>query len=187
MTNYYKHPTSVIDKNVVIGDNTKIWHFCHITSGAQIGENCTIGQNVFIGGKAKIGKNVKIQNNVSIFDSVEIEDDVFCGPSCVFTNVINPRAFINRKSEFLKTIVRKGATIGANSTVICGNEIGKFSFIGAGSVVTKNIRPHSLVYGNPAIFRGWVSHSGEILNSNLEAIKEKKKYKIVDGKLILIK
>ena len=112
MTNYYKHPTSVIDKNVMIGDNTKIWHFCHITSGAQIGENCTIGQNVFISGKAKVGKNVKIQNNVSIFDSVEIEDDVFCGPSCVFTNLINPRAFINRKSEFLRTIVRKEPQLG---------------------------------------------------------------------------
>mgnify|MGYP001416230433 CR=1 FL=1 len=169
MTNYYKHPTSVIDKNVVIGDNTKIWHFCHITSGAQIGENCTIGQNVFIGGKAKIGKNVKIQNNVSIFDSVEIEDDVFCGPSCVFTNVINPRAFINRKSEFLKTIVRKGATIGANSTVICGNEIGKFSFIGAGSVVPAlETKANSLYAGNPARFKKYIHEN--ILIDNCEIL-----------------
>ncbi len=187
MIDYFAHPTSVIDNEVLIGKNTKIWHFSHITTGAQVGDNCTIGQNVFIGGKAKIGKNVKIQNNVSIFDSVEIEDDVFCGPSCVFTNVMNPRSFVDRKSEFLRTVVRKGATIGANSTIICGNEIGEFSLIGAGSVVTKNIKPHSLVYGNPAIFKGWVSHSGEILNNKLVAVKEKKKYKIVNGQLVLIK
>lgn len=150
MKNYFVHETSIVDEKVKIGKNTKIWHFCHISSRAKIGKNCKIGQNVFVGEGVRIGNNVKIQNNVSVYSGVKIEDDVFIGPSVVFTNVLMPRAYINKKKKYDQTVVQKGATIGANSTIICGNIIGKFAFVGAGSVVTKNVLNNYLVYGNPA-------------------------------------
>jgi len=160
---YFIHPTAVVDEPMEIGEGTKIWHFTHIMSGARIGENCIIGQNVFIGSGALLGNNIKVQNNVSIYDGVIVEDDVFCGPSMVFTNVFNPRSFISRKKEFRKTLVRKGATIGANVTIVCGNTIGQFAFIGAGSVVTKDVPDYALVYGNPGKVKGWVCQcAGEI-------------------------
>ncbi len=153
---YFVHPTAVVDEPVEIGEGTQIWHFSHIMSGAKIGKNCIIGQNVFIGLGVILGNNIKIQNNVSIYDSVVLEDDVFCGPSMVFTNVFNPRSFISRKKEFRKTLVKKGATIGANATIVCGNTIGQYAFIGAGSVVTKDVPDYALVYGNPVKVKGWI-------------------------------
>ena len=158
--NYYVHPSSVIDEPVTIGKDTKIWHFCHVMSGAQIGEKCSLGQNVFVGSKVKIGNNVKIQNNVSIYDNVYLEDDVFCGPSMVFTNVINPRSHIIRKHEYRDTYVRRGASIGANATVVCGVTLGKFCFIGAGAVVNRDVKPYALVAGVPARIMGWMCHCG---------------------------
>ena len=158
------HSTAIIDKGAKIGTNTRVWHWTHICSGALIGSNCSLGQNVFIGNKVRIGDNTKIQNNVSIFDNVILEKNVFCGPSMVFTNVYNPRALISRKSEFLDTRVGKGATLGANSTIVCGIKIGKFSFIGAGAVVKKDVKPYALMVGVPAKQIGWMSEYGEKLN-----------------------
>lgn len=158
---YFVHPTALVDEGTEIGQGTKIWHFAHIMSGARIGENCIIGQNVFIGSGAILGNNIKVQNNVSIFDGVILEDDVFCGPSMVFTNVFNPRSFISRKKEFRKTLVKTGATIGANVTIVCGNTIGLYAFIGAGSVVTKDVPDYALVYGNPGKVKGWVCQCAE--------------------------
>jgi len=158
---YFVHSTVVVDEPVEIGEGTQIWHFSHIMSGAKIGKNCIIGQNVFIGSGAILGNDIKIQNNVSIYDRVVLEDDVFCGPSMVFTNVFNPRSFISRKKEFRETLVRKGATIGANATIICGNRIGQYAFIGAGSVVTKDVPDYALVYGNPGRVNGWVCQCAE--------------------------
>ncbi len=158
---YFVHPTAVVDDPMEIGAGTKIWHFTHIMAGAKIGKECIIGQNVFIGSRAVLGNNIKVQNNVSIFDGVVLEDDVFCGPSMVFTNVFNPRSFISRKKEFRKTLVRKGATIGANVTIVCGNTIGQYAFIGAGSVVTKDIPSYALVYGNPGKVKGWICQCAE--------------------------
>jgi len=158
---YFIHPTAVVDEGAEIGEGTKIWHFTHIMSGARIGENCIIGQNVFIGSGVILGHNIKVQNNVSIYDGVILEDDIFCGPSMVFTNVFNPRSFISRKKEFRKTLVRKGASIGANVTVICGNTIGQYAFIGAGAVVTKDVPDYALVYGNPGRVMGWVCQCAE--------------------------
>jgi UDP-2-acetamido-3-amino-2,3-dideoxy-glucuronate N-acetyltransferase len=163
-TNFFAHKTAVIDKDSHIGKDTKIWHFSHIMQNCIIAENCNIGQNVVISPYVILGKNVKVQNNVSIYTGVICEDDVFLGPSMVFTNVINPRSAINRKEQFLKTIVKKGATIGANATIVCGNNIGKFAFIGAGSVVTKEIPDFALVVGNPSRQIGWVSEYGHRLN-----------------------
>ena len=160
---YFKHESSYVDEGAEIGEGTKIWHFCHIMSGAKIGSNCSLGQNVNVAGKAVIGNGVKIQNNVSIYDRVEIEDDVFCGPSMVFTNVINPRAFVERKTEYKKTVLKKGCSIGANATVVCGVTIGEYALVGAGSVVTKDVPPYSLVYGNPARVHGKVDKEGNIL------------------------
>ena len=159
---YFVHESSYVDDGAEIGEGTKIWHFSHIMSGARIGKNCSLGQNVNVGARAVIGDRVKLQNNVSVYDDITIEDDVFCGPSCVFTNVINPRAFIERKQEYKKTVVQKGATIGANATIICGVTIGKYAFIGAGSVVTKDVPSYALVYGNPARVRGKVDKDGNI-------------------------
>jgi UDP-2-acetamido-3-amino-2,3-dideoxy-glucuronate N-acetyltransferase len=158
---YFVHPTSVVDEPTEIGEGTQIWHFSHIMSGAKIGKNCIIGQNAFIGSGAILGNNIKLQNNVSIYKAVILEDDVFCGPSMVFTNVFNPRSFISRKKEFRKTLVKKGATIGANATIVCGNTIGQYAFIGAGSVVTKDVPDYALVYGNPGRVRGWACQCGE--------------------------
>ncbi|MBD3750453.1 MAG: N-acetyltransferase [Sphingobacteriales bacterium] len=156
------HDTAVVDAQVSIGVGSKIWHFCHISEGATIGENCVLGQNVFIGKKVHIGNGVKIQNNVSIFEGVIIENEVFIGPSVVFTNILTPRAFINRKNTFLPTKVAQGASIGANSTIICGHHIGAYAMIGAGSVLTKNVGDYELWYGNPAQKKGLVNKEGEI-------------------------
>ena len=159
--NYFVHPTAIVDEPVDIGEGTKIWHFTHIMAGAKIGEHCIISQNVFISKAAILGNNIKVQNNVSIFDGVILEDDVFCGPCMVFTNVLNPRSFISRRKEFRTTLVRKGATIGANATIICGNTIGHYAFIGAGSVVTRDVPDYALVYGNPGKVKGWVCRCAE--------------------------
>ena len=158
--NYYAHPTAVIDEGCVIGDGTKIWHFCHIMPGCEIGENCNIGQNVVVSPKVKLGKNVRVQNNVSIYEGVICEDDVFLGPSMVFTNVINPRSAVSRKHEYLPTLVKRGASIGANATIVCGNEIGEYAFIGAGAVVTKPVPAYALIIGNPGRQTGWMSEYG---------------------------
>ena len=159
---YYAHPSAIIDPGAKIGKGTKIWHFCHIGPEAVIGERCSLGQNVYVG-KAKIGNGVKIQNNVSVYDEVEIEDDVFCGPSMVFTNVYNPRAAIPRKDEYRKTLVKKGVTIGANATIICGFTLGEYSFIGAGAVVNRDVKPYALMLGVPARQAGWMSRLGETI------------------------
>ena len=168
--NYFCHETAVIDDGCKIGRDTKIWHFSHLMTNCEIGERCNIGQNVVVSPNVILGNNVKIQNNVSIYEGVICEDDVFLGPSMVFTNVINPRSAVNRKNQFLKTIVRKGASIGANATIICGNNIGKFSFIGAGAVVTKEVLDYSLVVGNPSKHIGWVSEYGHRLKFNENGI-----------------
>jgi UDP-2-acetamido-3-amino-2,3-dideoxy-glucuronate N-acetyltransferase len=157
---YYVHPSAYVDQPCTIGDGTKIWHFCHIMPHAQIGRNCILGQNVFIASGVKIGDNVKIQNNVSVYAGVELEDDVFCGPSCVFTNVINPRAQIVRRDEYLPTLVRRGATIGANATIICDVTIGRYAFIGAGAVVRGDVPDYALMLGVPAKQHGWMSRHG---------------------------
>ncbi len=157
------HPSSFIDDNVKIGENTKIWHFCHILSGTDIGKNCSFGQNCVVGGNVKIGNGVKVQNNISIYEGVEVEDDVFLGPSMVFTNVVNPRSFIVRKEEFKKTLLKKGCSIGANATIICGCTIGRYALIGAGCVVNKDIKDFALVVGVPARQIGWVSKAGHRL------------------------
>lgn len=176
MTNYFKHDTAIIDDGATIGEKSRIWHWTHICKGAVIGDNCVLGQNVFVSAKVIIGNNVKIQNNVSVYDDVTLEDDVFCGPSMVFTNVNNPRANIERKDEYRKTLVKRGATLGANCTVICGNIIGEYAMIGAGAVVTKDVLPHALMVGVPAKQIGWVSHSGEILGDDLFCPREKRQY-----------
>jgi len=162
--NYFAHPTAVIDEGCEIGAGTKIWHFSHIMPNCRIGANCNIGQNVVVSPEVVLGKNVKIQNNVSIYTGVICEDDVFLGPSMVFTNVNNPRSAVNRKNEYAKTTVKKGASIGANATIVCGHDIGEYAFIGAGAVVTKNIPNYALVMGNPAKQTGWMSEYGHKLN-----------------------
>ncbi len=164
MANYYSHETAIIDEGCNIGEGVKIWHFSHVMPNCIIGDKCNIGQNVVISPDVVLGKNVKIQNNVSIYTGVVCEDDVFLGPSMVFTNVINPRSAVNRKNEYAKTIVKKGASIGANATIVCGHDIGEFAFIGAGAVVTKTIPAYALVVGNPAKQLGWVSEYGHRLN-----------------------
>jgi UDP-2-acetamido-3-amino-2,3-dideoxy-glucuronate N-acetyltransferase len=163
-TEYYAHETAVIDNNCSIGKNTKIWHFSHIMSNCSIGESCNIGQNVVVSPEVKLGRNVKVQNNVSIYTGVICQDDVFLGPSMVFTNVINPRSAVNRRGQYAITLVKKGASIGANATIICGNSIGEYALIGAGAVVTKPVKPYSLIVGNPAKQIGWVSEYGHRLN-----------------------
>ncbi len=162
------HPTAVIDKHVTIGEHSKVWHFCHIMSNVLIGKNCSFGQNVFIGEGVTIGNKVKVQNNVSLYSGLQIEDHVFIGPSAVFTNVKNPRSDINRQGEYLPTKIAKGATIGANATIICGNIIGRYAFIGAGTVVTKDIPDFALVVGNPAKQIGWMSKAGHQLKFNTQ-------------------
>lgn len=175
---YFVHESSYIDDGVEIGQKTSIWHFSHIITGSKIGERCNIGQNVVIGGNVTVGDGCKIQNNVSIYEGVELEDDVFCGPSMVFTNVFTPRSNVSRKNEYLPTPVRRGATIGANATIVCGNEIGEFSFIGAGSVVTKPVAPQALVVGNPAVQIGWMCKCGERLPSNNHCQRCGSSYKV---------
>ena len=163
---YFAHETAVIDEPCQIGKGTKIWHFSHIMANCSLGENCNVGQNVVISPDVHLGKNVKVQNNVSIYTGVNCEDDVFLGPSMVFTNVINPRSAVNRKNEYMKTTVRRGASIGANATIVCGNDIGEFSFIGAGAVVVKEVKPYALVVGNPSKQIGWISEFGHRLQFN---------------------
>jgi len=160
---YYAHPSAIIDEGCTIGAGSKIWHFTHVMPNCVIGENCNLGQNVVVSPEVVLGKNVKVQNNVSIYTGVECEDDVFLGPSCVFTNVINPRSAVARKNEYRKTVVRRGASIGANATIVCGYEIGEYAFIGAGAVVTKEVPAFALVMGNPARQTGWMSKYGHKL------------------------
>lgn len=157
---FFAHHSAVVDAGARVGEGTKIWHFCHVMSGAMIGKNCILGQNVFVGSGVKVGDGVKIQNNVSLYDGVEIENDVFLGPSCVFTNVINPRAWIDRKDAFAKTFVGRGVTIGANATIICGVRVGRFALIGAGAVVTSDVSPHALIIGVPGRRKGWACGCG---------------------------
>lgn len=177
------HASSYVDDNCVIGENTKIWHFSHVISGSTIGNNCSIGQNVVVGPNVSVGSNCKIQNNVSLYEGVTLEDDVFCGPSCVFTNVNTPRAFVNRKSEFGDILVKKGATIGANATIVTPCTLGEYCFIAAGAVVTKDVRPHALMAGVPARQIGWVSHVGEVLREDLTCPRTGDVYEIKDGDL----
>lgn len=157
---YFIHPTAIVDAGCQIGDGTRVWHFCHLMPNSVVGENCILGQNVFVADGVRLGDGVKVQNNVSIYNGVECEDEVFLGPSMVFTNVLNPRSFIERKTEFKKTLVRKGATIGANATVVCGHTIGRYALVGAGCVVTCDVPDYALVVGNPARINGWVSEYG---------------------------
>src|SRR5690349_1368310 len=182
---YSAHPSAVIDDGCVIGSGTKIWHFSHIMPSCTIGENCNIGQNVVISPEVVLGKNVKVQNNVSIYTGVTCEDDVFLGPSMVFTNVTNPRSAINRRSQYVKTLVKKGATIGANATIVCGNTIGSFAFIGAGAVVTKDVPDYALVMGNPARQTGWMSEYGHKLKFDQSGVavceESSEKYVLKDG------
>ena len=179
---YFAHETAVIDDNCNIGTGTKIWHFSHIMSNCTLGENCNIGQNVVVSPDVVLGKNVKVQNNVSIYTGVICEDDVFLGPSMVFTNVINPRSGVNRRGEYSKTIVKKGVSIGANATIVCGHDIGEYAFIGAGAVVTKTVKAYALVVGNPAKQVGWMSEYGHRLNFDNDGIaicpESKEKYKL---------
>jgi len=167
MPKYFAHPTAIIDDGAIIGEGTRIWHWCHIMDNVVIGKNCNIGENVFIENGVKLGNGIKVKNNVAIYTGVECEDDVFLGPNCVFTNVANPRSFIERKTEFKKTLIRRGATIGANATIICGNDIGEYAFIGAGSVVTKSVNPYTMVVGNPARLYAYVCKCGVKLDGNL--------------------
>lgn len=161
--NVYVHPTALVDEPCEIGEGTKIWHFSHVMKGAVIGKGCVLGQNVYVGSGGRLGDGVKVQNNVSIYDEVILEDQVFCGPSAVFTNVVNPRAFVERKSEYRRTLVRRGASIGANATVVCGVTLGEYSFVGAGAVVTRDVAPYALVTGVPARRRGWICRCGQPL------------------------
>jgi UDP-2-acetamido-3-amino-2,3-dideoxy-glucuronate N-acetyltransferase len=180
---FFAHPSAFIDSDVEIGAGTRIWHFSHLLSGSSIGRNCVIGQNVMIGPRVRVGNGCKIQNNVSVYEGVTLEDDVFCGPSAVFTNVITPRAFIEKKNEFLPTRVGCGATIGANATVICGRTIGRYAMIGAGAVVTRAVDPYALVVGSPARFCGWVGKGGERLDQKLICPRTGERYAMVNGRL----
>lgn len=187
---YYAHETAVIDEGATIGKGSKIWHFSHIMTGCEIGEYCNIGQNVVVSPGVKLGRNVKVQNNVSIYTGVICEDDVFLGPSMVFTNVINPRSNVNRRGQYVQTHVRRGATIGANATIVCGHEIGQFAFIGAGAVVTKEVLPYALVLGNPARQVGWMSEFGHRLHFDANGIAEcpesKEKYRLENNRVTKI-
>ena len=184
----FVHESSYIDDGVEIGTGTKIWHFSHVLENCALGENCTLGQNVVVGPNVTVGNNVKIQNNVSVFDGVTLEDGVFCGPSCVFTNVINPRSEIARRDEFRKTVVRKGASIGANATIVCGRDLGEYCFIAAGATVTKEVPAFALVAGTPARRIGWMSKAGERLGDDLICPNDGSKYKEVsENKLVEIK
>jgi len=188
---YFAHPTAFIDEGSSIGAGTKIWHFSHIMPNCTIGENCNIGQNVVISPEVVLGKNVKVQNNVSIYTGVQCEDDVFLGPSMVFTNVTNPRSAVNRKNQYAKTLVKKGASIGANATIVCGHDIGSYAFIGAGAVVTKSVPDYALVIGNPARQTGWMSEYGHKLDFNKEGIatclESGEKYQLKNSIVVKIK
>lgn len=170
--NYHVHESAIVDDGAQIGAGTRVWHFVHICGGAQIGAGCSLGQNVFVGNKVTIGNNVKIQNNVSVYDNVHLEDDVFCGPSMVFTNVYNPRSFIERKTEYRDTLVKRGATLGANCTIVCGVTLGEYSLVGAGAVINKDVKPFALMVGVPAKQIGWISKYGEQLDLPLNGSAE---------------
>lgn len=183
--NFFVHESSYLDEDCTVGDGTKIWHFCHIMPHARIGSHCSIGQNVVVMSHVVLGDNVKVQNNVSLYEGVICEDDVFLGPSMVFTNVINPRSAVSRKSEYLNTTVKKGATIGANATIVCGNTIGRYAFIGAGAVVTKDVPDYALIVGNPGRQIGWMSQYGERLEFDHDGIStcpySNRTYRLIDG------
>lgn len=184
------HPTAIVDEPVNIGTGTKIWHWGHVMGGAEIGEDCVLGQNVYVGATARLGNNVRVQNNVSIYDEVTLEDDVFCGPSMVFTNVINPRSHVSRKDEYKATLVKKGASIGANATVVCGHTIGRYAFIAAGCVVTKDVPDYALFMGVPGRQAGWVSRAGHRLNFDHKGLavcpETQEQYRLEDGKVTLL-
>ena len=188
---YFAHPTAVIDEDCDIGSGTKIWHFSHIMTGSKIGSNCNIGQNVVVSPQVIVGNNVKVQNNVSIYTGVSCDDDVFLGPSCVFTNVINPRSAVNRRGDYARTHVGKGATIGANATIVCGHDIGAYAFIGAGAVVTKSVPDFALMIGNPARQTGWMSEFGHKLSFDEKGIaicpESKQQYQLKENKISRIK
>jgi UDP-2-acetamido-3-amino-2,3-dideoxy-glucuronate N-acetyltransferase len=184
---YFAHPTAIIDDNCIIGEGTKIWHFSHIMPGAVIGSNCNLGQNVVVSPKVILGNNVRVQNNVSIYDGVICEDDVFLGPSMVLTNVINPRSAVSRKNEYKTTLIKKGATIGANATIVCGNTIGNYAFIGAGTVVTKNVPDYALIIGNPGRQIGWMSAYGHKLKfneNNMAVCEESKEQYVLENNVV---
>jgi UDP-2-acetamido-3-amino-2,3-dideoxy-glucuronate N-acetyltransferase len=183
MNKIYLHESAIVDPGAKIGNGTQIWHFTHVMATAEIGENCVLGQNVFVGNKVVIGNNVKVQNNVSLYEGVICDDDVFLGPSMVFTNVINPRSSVNRKEEFKTTHVKKGASIGANATIVCGVVLGEYCFIGAGAVITKDVLPFALMVGVPAKQKGWVSRAGVILKEDLTCPETGEKYILADGVL----
>ena len=192
MKNYKSHPSAIIDQGASIGEKTSIWHFSHVCAEANIGKSVSLGQNVFVSNKVIIGDNCKVQNNVSIYDNVTLEEGVFCGPSMVFTNVYNPRSFIERKSEYKSTLIKKGATLGANCTIICGITVGEYAFIGAGALVNKNIKPYALIVGVPAKQIGWMSEYGEKLDlplsGNAETICKHsgKRYQLKDSNVLVI-
>jgi UDP-2-acetamido-3-amino-2,3-dideoxy-glucuronate N-acetyltransferase len=190
MNSFFAHESAYVDENVTIGENTKIWHFSHILSGTSIGDNCSFGQNCVVGPNVTIGKGVKVQNNISVYEGVEVEDDVFLGPSMVFTNVINPRAFIVRREEFKKTLLKKGCSIGANATVVCGVTIGEYALIGSGAVVNKDVKPYALMVGVPARQIGWVSRAGNTLEFDAQGIAtdayDNSRYRIVDDNLEVV-
>lgn len=190
MDDYFAHPTAVIDEGCTIGRGTKIWHFSHLMPGCRVGERCNIGQNVLVASGVVLGDNVKVQNNVSIYTGVTCEDDVFLGPSMVFTNVINPRSHVSRKHEYRPTLVRRGASIGANATIVCGNEIGEYAMVGAGAVITKPVKPYALVVGNPARQVGWVSRNGHRLHFGPEGLatcpETGERYRLDEGSVAVI-
>tara|TARA_B110000208_G_C11754026_1_gene424509 strand:- start:229 stop:822 length:594 start_codon:yes stop_codon:yes gene_type:complete len=193
MSDFFIHETAIVDDGAQLGAGTKVWHWSHVCSGARLGRSVSLGQNVFVGNKVIIGDDCKIQNNVSVYDNVTLENGVFCGPSMVFTNVYNPRSLIERKSEYRKTTVRKGATLGANSTIICGNNIGKYAFVGAGALVNKDVKPYALMVGIPAKQVGWMSEYGEQLHiplcgeGEVSCPKTGQKYKLSEGNLNKVK
>lgn len=186
MDEYYAHPTAVIDAGATIGEGTNVWHFCHVMAGATIGKRCVLGQNVYVGNRGILGDGVKVQNNVSIYDDVICEDDVFLGPSCVLTNVTNPRSFVERKDEYRTTVIKRGASVGANATIVCGVTLGEYCFVGAGAVVTKDVPAYALVFGAPAIHRGWMSRAGRRLGDDLVCPETGERYQEVDGILVQV-
>jgi UDP-2-acetamido-3-amino-2,3-dideoxy-glucuronate N-acetyltransferase len=189
--NYFIHPSAIVDAGSEIGNGVKIWHFSHVMPGCKIGDSCSLGQNVFVATGVVLGKNVKVQNNVSIYEGVICEDDVFLGPSMVFTNVMNPRSAVSRKHEYKPTFVRRGATIGANATIVCGNQVGEYAFIGAGAVVTKSVPAYALVVGNPAKQIGWMSECGRRLYFDEQGLSKclesKKHYKLENDRVTIVK
>jgi UDP-2-acetamido-3-amino-2,3-dideoxy-glucuronate N-acetyltransferase len=187
MSNAFVHKTAIVDAGAKIGEDSKIWHFSHVMGTSEIGSNCVLGQNVFVGNKVTIGNNVKVQNNVSLYEGVICEDDVFLGPSMVFTNVINPRSAFERKAEFKTTLVKRGTSVGANATIVCGLTLGEYCFIGAGAVITKDVKPYALMVGVPAKQMGWVSKSGYILGTDLICKETNERYELMGENLVLKK